>query len=144
MQRCCRITCIRLWPRNLRVLELCWDDASVLYSIALSIVRGDGERDLELAHRTAERASELEDHEDASKLNMLALVCHEMGELEKAIEWQKKAVEQDARYGLILRRYEAELPAETDSDEAAAEEGELSPEENEPGAEETDATSDSP
>ena len=44
-------------------------------------------------HKTAvERAVELENHEDASTLDTLARVYYEMGELETAIEWQKKAV----------------------------------------------------
>ena len=56
--------------------------------------KGIDKRDLGLAMKLAERAVELSKSEDAAILDTLARVFYEKGELERAIEWQRKAVEQ--------------------------------------------------
>lgn len=71
-----------------------WDDAMTLNQIAWGIAthEGDEPRDLDLALELAIRSSELSHHKDASTLDTVARVYFELGELDKAIKWQKLAV----------------------------------------------------
>lgn len=109
-----------------------WEDSQMLNEIAWSIAIGRGERDLDLALRTAERAAELTSHEDASVLDTLARVYYEQGKLAEAVEWQKKAAEHDAGNPQItatLEQYEAELAEKPATTEPPAETPESTPEE---------------
>jgi tetratricopeptide (TPR) repeat protein len=112
------------------LVEKSWDDAVVLNEIAWGIATSSGERDLALASKAAQRASELRDHKDAPILDTLARVFYEQGQLDKAIEWQKKACEHNLGEPSIdaaLKKYEAEKatspppaapPAQTGADAA--------------------------
>jgi thiol-disulfide isomerase/thioredoxin len=93
------------------LVEQSWDDAMALNEMAWGIATRSGERDLELAYKAAQRASELRGHKDAAILDTLARVFYEQGQLDKAIEWQRKACEQNLGEPSIdaaLKKYEAE------------------------------------
>jgi tetratricopeptide (TPR) repeat protein len=93
------------------LVEKSWDDAMVLNEVAWGIATSSGERDLALAGKAAQRASELREHKDAAILDTLARVFYEQGQLNKAIEWQKKACEHNLGEPSIdatLKKYEAE------------------------------------
>ncbi len=93
------------------LVEQSWDDAMALNEIAWGIATATGKRDLELANKAAQRASELRDHKDAAILDTLARVFYEQGELDKAIEWQRKAAEHnlgEPSINATLKKYEAE------------------------------------
>jgi len=88
-------------PSRARVLgrqlvEMSWSNAAMLNSVAWIMVTKapPSARDLDTALRAAERAAELLRHEDAGTLDTLARVHYEMGHLDLAIRWQRKAVEQ--------------------------------------------------
>jgi len=93
------------------IVEQAWDSPMLLNEIAWGIAMGDGVRDLDLALKAAQRASELQEHGDPSTLDTLARIYYEKGELDQAIEWQKKAVEQsqgDPSLQATLKKYEDE------------------------------------
>jgi thiol-disulfide isomerase/thioredoxin len=101
-----------------------WDDAQMLNEIAWGIAIGRGDRDLDLALRTAERAAELTNHADASILDTLARVYYEQGKLKEAFEWQTKAVAHDSgnpQIAAAFKKYEAELAEQVGADQAAGE-----------------------
>jgi tetratricopeptide (TPR) repeat protein len=115
------------------LVQQSWDDPMMLNEIAWGIAIGEGERDLDLALKTAERAAELTSHEDASILDTLARVYYEQGKLAEAVEWQKKAVGLDAgneQLTAALQMYEAELAEPASPDTPPAEEPEPAPEES--------------
>ena len=94
------------------IVDLAWDDANTLNGIAWGIAIAKEDRDLELALRAAKRASELRDHKDAAILDTYGRVLYEQGQLAQAIEWQKRAVKQNAGNQSIdstLEKYEAEM-----------------------------------
>ena len=93
------------------MVEQEWDSPVALNEIARSIVTSKRQGDLDLAVKAAQRASELRDHKDAATLDTLARVYYERGELDKAIEWQNKAVEHNQGNRSIdatLKKYEAD------------------------------------
>jgi thiol-disulfide isomerase/thioredoxin len=109
-----------------------WDDAMMLNEIAWGIAINEGDRDLDLALKTAERAAELTNHEDVSILDTLARVYYEQGKLQEAVEWQKKAVEHDSGNEQIadtLKMYEEELASQSGTDAPPAGETESTLEE---------------
>lgn len=91
------------------------DDAMTLNSIAWATLDEPGveQRDLDLAMRFAERAVEVTKSRDGAIMDTLARAHYEKGNLAKAIEIQKKAVEladEDMRGELeaVLKKYEDE------------------------------------
>jgi tetratricopeptide (TPR) repeat protein len=93
------------------VVQLAWDDPATLNAIAWGIATAAGERDLALALKAAERASELQNHKDASTLDTLARVHYEQGNLDMALHWQRQAAEHNTGHPEIdeaLKKYEAE------------------------------------
>lgn len=116
---------------NAKLVDEAWDDSAALNEIAWGIAIGRAPGDMELAQRAAERAVELSP-EDASILDTLARVYYEQGDLEKAIEYQKQAVEHGAgNPGLAstLEEYEAELAEKTTTPEPAEGDTPSTPEE---------------
>lgn len=116
-------------------VEANFDDAVMLNQVAWTMADGtqNAERDLTIALKAAMRASDLTKHQDASIMDTLARVYYEQGNLPKAIEWQKKAIEADAgmkQLAETLARYEAELippkteekPVEPATEDAASKE----------------------
>lgn len=101
------------------VLEANWDSQQMLNQIAWMVVDDKTvvKRDLDFALKAAERANELAKAEDAAILDTLARVHHDRGDLDAAIEWQRKAVEQagDDPMGAgireVLEAYEKEAAA---------------------------------
>lgn len=101
------------------LLEANWDSQQMLNQIAWMVVDDKTvvKRDLDFALKAAERANELAKSEDAAILDTLARVHHDRGDLEAALEWQKKAVEQagDDPMGEsireVLKQYEDEAAA---------------------------------
>ena len=101
-----------------------WDSPQVLNEIAWGIASGEGQGDLDLALKAARRASELQEHKDAATLDTLARVFYETGQLDQAIEWQKKAVEQNQgnrSIDVTLKKYEAEKAIQSGDVSAPAE-----------------------
>jgi hypothetical protein len=74
------------------------NDASVLNELAWIILDTAGlkNRDLDVAMTIAQQAAEASKHEDPAILDTLARAHFEKGELNKAIEFQTKAVEKSA------------------------------------------------
>jgi thiol-disulfide isomerase/thioredoxin len=71
------------------------DNAMMLNQISWFIVDPEMKvtnKDLDLAYKAAYRANELTKFEDAATLDTLALVCFEQGKVDKALEYQTKAV----------------------------------------------------
>ena len=79
------------------LVELAWDNAQSLNEMAWNIASaGDAsQEELELALKAATRASELRNNKDAAILDTLARCHYESGDLDEAIKWQRKAVEQN-------------------------------------------------
>jgi thiol-disulfide isomerase/thioredoxin len=111
--------------------ETHWEEAQMLNGLAWSLASNTtDDANLALAERFAKRASELTDDKDASILDTLAKVYYEQGNLDKAIEWQTKAVEAADGAEQIqstLDSYQAERDGEETSapeeDEEAADSG---------------------
>jgi thiol-disulfide isomerase/thioredoxin len=80
------------WGRE--AAEQHWDEYKALNTLAWRTVdtKGIKTRDLEFALKLALRANELTEEKNASILDTLARVYYEMGDLDQAIEWQRKAV----------------------------------------------------
>jgi thiol-disulfide isomerase/thioredoxin len=98
-----------------RLVEQVWDDAGQLNAAAWSIATSRGDRDLPLALKAAERAVGLTDQKDAAILDTLARVHYESGDLDRAIEWQKKSIAQGDPRGQLaatLKKYEDEQAAQ--------------------------------
>lgn len=74
------------------------DDAMALNQISWTILDAPGleKRDLSLALKIAERACEVSKNENGMILDTLARAHYEKGDLDKAIEWQTKAVAKGA------------------------------------------------
>jgi thiol-disulfide isomerase/thioredoxin len=77
------------------ILEAGWDTAGILNAIAWTVVDDEGvvERNLDFAMKAAKRANELSESKDPAILDTLARVYYEDGNIEKAIKYQKMAVE---------------------------------------------------
>lgn len=94
-----------------RLVEIGWDDPTLLNEIAWYIAIGKDKRDLELARRAALRATELKEDRDVAILDTVARVFYEQGELDHAIQWQEKAVANsngDAEIEKTLDKYVSE------------------------------------
>lgn len=98
------------------VVEKVWGNAQVLNQIAWTVVDDARvkQRDLGFAQRVAERANELTKSKDGAIMDTLARVHYEAGRLEKAVEWQRKAVKNATgtmadQLREVLEKYEAEL-----------------------------------
>jgi thiol-disulfide isomerase/thioredoxin len=134
-----------------KLIDLAWDDSQALNQVAWGIATGQSVGNMEQAERAAIRASELTTNSDAAILDTLARVYYEKGELDKAIEWQQKAVDndktgnpeiaaafakyQDEKAGKSSSEEPKEEPAEDSTDESAPEE----PAAEEPAAEAPEA-----
>lgn len=97
------------------------DAARALNFVAWTIVDPEmrvPKRDLELALRAAQRANDLTEHGRPEMLDTLALVCFELGEREKAIEIQERAVEL-----AVGTMFEAELRTRLEQYKKAVERG---------------------
>jgi thiol-disulfide isomerase/thioredoxin len=105
-----------------QLLEANWESQQMLNQIAWMVVDDKlvVKRDLDFALKAAERANELAKSEDAAVLDTLARVHHDRGDLEAALVWQRKAVEQagDDPMGAgirdVLEAYETEAASKTD------------------------------
>ena len=99
-----------------KMIEKMWDDSMALNQIAWTVVddKNVKTRDLKFALKVAERANELTESKNGAIIDTLARVHYESGGLEKAVAWQRKAVENaegDMKDQLleVLKKYEAEL-----------------------------------
>jgi hypothetical protein len=72
-----------------------WDDGRMLNDLALNVLTDEGvnRRDLEFVEKAARRANELTEYKDPQYLNTLARACYERGDLDAAVRWSRKAVE---------------------------------------------------
>lgn len=121
-----------------KLIDQSWDNAMGLNEIAWGIAIGKSIGNMEQAERAAIRAAELTSHSEASILDTLARVYYEKGDLDKAIEWQQKAVDKNSSsnpdIAAALTKYQDEKAGKS-SEEAAPKEGE-EPTEDEPATEE--------
>lgn len=109
------------------LLKASWDDAPMLNQVAWTVVDDEAvvRRDLDFAMKSARRANELTESEDPAILDTLARVHHDQGDLEKAIDWQRKAAGRAREDAMgvairgVLETYEKEA-AEKAPEEAAA------------------------
>jgi thiol-disulfide isomerase/thioredoxin len=100
------------------VVEESWDEPMWLNQIAWFIVdeKGLEKRDLDLAMKAANRADVLSKHEDPAILDTVARVWFEKGDIAKAREIQRAAVEVskgtpfEEQLGATLKRYEEAAP----------------------------------
>ena len=78
------------------IMEKHRDDSNILNQLAWFTVDDENvrSRNLEFALEAAQRANELTDEKSAAILDTLARVHYEQGDLETAVKWQRKAVEQ--------------------------------------------------
>lgn len=109
---------------QVEMVEQAWGSPTALNEIAWGIATSKGQGDLDLAFKAAQRASELKNHQDAAILDTLGRVYYEKGQLDKAIEWQKKAVEQNQgnrSIDVTLKRYEAEKALQSGDSSAPTE-----------------------
>jgi thiol-disulfide isomerase/thioredoxin len=109
---------------QVEMVEQAWDSPRALNEIAWGIATSKGQGDLDLAFRAAQRASELHNHKDAATLDTLARIYYEKGQLDAAIEWQKKAVAQNQGNRSIvvaLEKYAAEKAIQSGDSSAPAE-----------------------
>jgi uncharacterized membrane protein YukC len=78
--------------------------------------------------RIAKQVSSLEDDADATILDTVARVYYEQGDLNQAIEWQKKAIDSgggaNSQIRRALEKYESELAAAAETVVAAETEAE--------------------
>ena len=96
------------------LLESRWNDVRFLNFIAWSIAaeQTGPERDLALAEKAARQACKLTNDKDGAILDTLAHVYFAQDQLEKAVEWQKKAVAaspENADLAETLQSYDAKL-----------------------------------
>ena len=77
------------------IAERSWDDANRLNGIAWMIAGSDKVKspNLDFALKMAIRANDLTDSNDPAILDTLARVHYEKGDLETAVEWQRKAAD---------------------------------------------------
>jgi thiol-disulfide isomerase/thioredoxin len=102
------------WGR--KAAEQHWDEYKALNTLAWKTVdtKGIRTRDLEFALKLALRANELTEEKNAAILDTLARVYYEMGDLDKAVEWQRQAVnhasKESTKFELneVLIKYEQE------------------------------------
>lgn len=78
-----------------KLVKSYWDNAQMLNSIAWTVVDNPNvsKRNIPFAMKAAERASELTEYKDGMILDTLARAYYEKGDLDKAVEWQREAVE---------------------------------------------------
>jgi|GEM_PF-3054930 len=102
-------------------MEEIWDNSQLLNELASNVLTDEHvkRRDFAFAEKAAARAVELTERKDPTRLHTLARLYYERGELAKAIEIQKEAVDNlEGQPFYIppmirgaLREYEAEAPA---------------------------------
>ena len=98
-----------------KVLEASWDESGALNAVAWTIADDPSitTRDFELALKAASRANELTKSKDPAILDTLARVYYEMGDLERAIKWQRLAAENAGDNAMgkgireVLEKYES-------------------------------------
>ncbi len=88
------------------------DEPTLLNGLAWTMVDPQSPvqtRDADLAVKIAERAAELSKHKDASILDTLARAWFVKGDVQKAVDIQRKAIEIDPEMNESLAEYEAAL-----------------------------------
>lgn len=105
-----------------------WDNAQLLNELASGVLTDEHvkRRDLAFVEKAILRANELSDHKDPTYLNTLARLRYELGDLEGAIEWQRKAVNNlegqpffiPPPIRAALQQYEAEAKRRAETDDA--------------------------
>jgi hypothetical protein len=76
-------------------VEEIWDDSRMLNDLALNVLTDEGvkRRDLQFVEEAAQRANELTKYRDPRYLDTLARACYARGDLDSAVKWSRKAVE---------------------------------------------------
>ncbi len=72
-----------------------WDDSRMLNDLAWAVLTDEyvKRRDLVFIEEAAQRANELTEYKDPQYLHTLARLCYERGDLDGALKWSRKAVE---------------------------------------------------
>ena len=93
------------------LVELAWDDATMLNGIAWETATAENPTDLELALKAAQRATEIRENKDAATLDTVARCQYELGNLDEAIKLQQMAVDADSSIEELaetLKKYQDE------------------------------------
>ena len=108
-----------------------WDNAQLLNDLATGVLTDEyvKRRDFTFVEKAVVRANELTDHKDPTYLNTLARLRYELGDLDGALEWQRKAVENlegqpffvPPPIKAALQQYEAEAKSREEPASAAQE-----------------------
>lgn len=116
-----RLTILTMAERNdeaakvrAELVELVWDDATMLNAIAWGAATAENPNDLELALKAAQRATEIRENKDAAILDTVARCHYELGNLDQAIKWQQMAVDADSSISELtetLKQYQDEKAA---------------------------------
>jgi hypothetical protein len=105
--------------------------ATILNAIAWGIAAEGAAGSLDEAETMGLRASQLTNHSEPNILDTVARVYYEKGDLDKAIEWQKKSIEHDTtndpEFKANLQKFEAEKAAKSAAPAAAAASPESAP-----------------
>jgi hypothetical protein len=98
-------------PMAKKLSETKKDDADLLNELAWTILDTTDlkNRDLDLAMTIAKQAAKASKYEDAAILDTLARACFEKGALDKAIEFQTKAVEKSQKNDKLTPEIKAQL-----------------------------------
>jgi len=109
-----------------------WDDSRMLNDLALAVLTDEyvRRRDLLFVEEAAQQANKLTEYKDPLQLNTLALLCHERGDLDCAVKWSRKAVDNLAGQPFFvgppiraaLREYEAQAQMRHETKEAPGKE----------------------
>ncbi|MBT8485241.1 MAG: redoxin domain-containing protein, partial [Phycisphaerae bacterium] len=85
---------MKAYSLGYQLLEHGWDDAAMLNAIAWTVAddKRVNDRNLDFAKKAALRANELTEGKDAAIMDTVARIYFEQGRIQKAVEWQRKAV----------------------------------------------------
>jgi thiol-disulfide isomerase/thioredoxin len=113
------------------LMDAAWDSSMALNELAWTTAIGESPSaaDLDVALKAATRAAELTDEADGSILDTLARVFFVMGDVDRAIEWQEKAVERsdgDASIERALEEYRAAKEAAGSGEQPSVGDAEVS------------------
>jgi thiol-disulfide isomerase/thioredoxin len=119
------------------LVDVAWDDPITLDHMAWRTALSGKGRDLQLALKAARRASELKDDQDASTLETVAR-CHlELGQLDEAVAWQRRAVEASGGQAPVEANLQRYLEAKERAEPSPADPRGEDPSANEPAEKES-------
>lgn len=131
---------IKAYVLGRKHMKAIWNDSRMLNNLALNVLTDEfvKRRDLRFVQEAAQQANELTEWKDPQYLNTLASVHYERGDLDAALKWSRKAVEnlpgQPFFVGppirAALQEYEAEAQTRQEADKKPEENAEKKPAED--------------